>query len=137
MGERNYEHVINLNDYRINHDDNGLGVCLGSDSVPKLMNQDKQKRLEEIYKTYPKKLGKSQGMKTARSQCKTEAKLNLLAFAVENYIKHIHDNGTHPQFIMYFSTFMNQWQDWTDPDQGKVTMAVKCVGPELDPEIFE
>jgi len=92
-------------------------------------------RILEIYSRYPKKLGKSAGMRTAITQCKTPEKLELLDQAVTNYIAHIAKEGTERQYIMYFSTFMSQWRDWLDSDVGTVhSTTIDLNGIDFDPK---
>lgn len=100
-----------------------------------VMNHEIQKELELIYRAYPRKLGKSQGMRVARNQCKTLKTVEELRAAVRTYAKFLMETQTEPQFVMYFSTFMNQWRDWLDPEQGAVTLPK--TGPKLNPEAFE
>ncbi len=86
------------------------------------MKKDLQKRLEEIYKLYPRHLGKSRGMKTARVQCGTSSLMDELEKAVIAYRAYVEREKTDPQFIVYFSTFMSGWRDWLDPEHGKITV---------------
>jgi hypothetical protein len=86
--------------------------------------------LEEIYKLYPKKLGKSPGMKKARRVIKTVFDVDDLRMAVENYKKYLARENTPPQYIMYFSTFMNQWEDWIELDLDEAIP--KAIDPTAD-----
>lgn len=83
------------------------------------------KMIADIYKKFPRKMGKTQGMRTVRTQCKTKESIEQLSLAVDNYLAHITTEGTEKQYILYFSTFMNQWRDWLDPETGSV------VKPEI------
>lgn len=58
-------------------------------------------------------------MNRLRTQCTTEEKLNKLSLAVENYKKFIIKQNTEAQYVLYWSTFANQWKDWLDPEHGK------------------
>jgi len=69
---------------------------------------------EEIYKTYPRKIGKKEGMQKCKNKIKTEEKYNQLKVAVENYAKYV--KSTNTQYIKHFSTFMNNWEDWIELD---------------------
>lgn len=75
-------------------------------------------RLMEIYSRYPRKMGKTRGFKTALSQCKKNEDFNRLEMAVTNYVSYIIKEKVDKPYILYFSTFMNQWEDWLDPDVG-------------------
>lgn len=44
--------------------------------------------------------------------------LTQLSWAVNNYRHHLERENTEPRFIKYFSTFMGEWRDWTDPKHG-------------------
>lgn len=83
-----------------------------------------QDRFDEIYALYPKKMGKSQGMRSASAQIKTMKDMDQLHLAVMNYTAHVIREETEKQYILYFSTFMHQWKDWLEPDIGSV-MTVK------------
>jgi len=75
---------------------------------------------ENIYSLYPKKLGKGAGMRKAKAEIKSAAELHQLQSAIEAYRSHIARNQVEPKFIKYFSTFMNNWREWLDPETGKV-----------------
>lgn len=68
--------------------------------------------LEDLYELYPRKRGRTKGLAKARREIKTEKDYNDLKKAIENYSSEV--SGSDQQFIMYFSTFMNQWRDWYD-----------------------
>jgi hypothetical protein len=67
-----------------------------------------------VYNLYPKKLGKSQGLKTFNRTIKTTTDYDRLVLAVQNYAAHVDAEKTEPKFIKHFSTFMNQWSDWIE-----------------------
>jgi hypothetical protein len=77
-----------------------------------------QMALEDAYKGYPRKLGKSPGMKFARANIRTLEKAEQLKNAIWNYRKHLEREKTESKFIMHFSTFMRQWSDWLDENHG-------------------
>ena len=80
---------------------------------------EKEKRLEEIYKQYPRKLGKSQGMRKAQKEIQTVFELDDLQMAIANYKAHLERENVSAKYVLYFSTFMNQWRDWLDEGQGQ------------------
>lgn len=84
-----------------------------------LNKMTRNEELEKLYKLYPKKLGKSPGMRTARRLIKTDKDLKDLEKAILNYRTHLEKNRTEPKYILYFSTFMNQWTDWLDESHGE------------------
>jgi hypothetical protein len=74
---------------------------------------------ESVYRDYPRKLGKSPGLKKCRTHVKTEADYESLKYAIERYKQHCASNHVEAKFIMHFSTFMNQWRDWLDLGHGE------------------
>lgn len=76
--------------------------------------------LESLYKKYPRKEGKLKGMATAKTQIKTQADYDDLSLAIDKYVKNIKQEGTESRFIKHFSTFMNSWREWLDPETGTV-----------------
>ncbi len=68
--------------------------------------------LEAIYQRYPRKLGKSAGMKRLRQTVKTPAQLDSLSLALDNFLWHHKTERTKIGFYPYFSTFTSSWQDW-------------------------
>lgn len=97
------------------------------------IKKTKNGRIAEVYAIYPRKLGKSAGMKKAMGQCKTMAEVNKLEIAVKNYIAHITREGTEPKFILYWSTFLNGWRDWLDPETGTtVTQKLDLSGIKFE-----
>jgi len=75
-----------------------------------------QEYLETIYQEYPRKEGKTPGMRVALRQIKNEEDLTNLAQSVENYAKR--KKGVEKKYLLMFGTFMNQWRDWLDPNHG-------------------
>ena len=71
--------------------------------------------IEEAYKSYPNKKGKTVGMRKLVSQIKTEESLNQLILAIKNYADECKTNKTEPQYTKHFSTFANCWQDYIEP----------------------
>ena len=72
--------------------------------------------LLDCYRLYPRKRGKSPGMKLAKRLIKTQDDLVAFRHAIENYKKVIAYDETEPQYVMYFSTFMGQWEDFLDDE---------------------
>lgn len=98
-----------------------------------LTEEDKKERIkkvcaqkfdfETLYKNYPRKMGKSQGIKKALREVKNQEDYHALDQAIEKFRKFHLQKGTEAQFIPHFSTFMSSWRDWCDPDAGKVVVA--------------
>lgn len=74
--------------------------------------------LEEAYQLYPRKIGKSPGMRIAMRSIKNKNDLENLKLAILKYRAHIEREKTEAKFVMYFSTFMNQWMDWLEDGHG-------------------
>jgi hypothetical protein len=96
---------------------------LPAESKPKQPKFD----LEAVYKLYPRKQGKSEGMRRLKTQIKLPTDYEDLILAVKNYAAYC--AGKEPQFIKMFSSFVSEWRDWTDPSNGTVTL----IGRELKP----
>lgn len=67
---------------------------------------------EKIYEEYPRKLGKSLGIRRLQQKIKTKERYDLLLNAVINF-KHVCEMaGTEEKFIPHFSTWVNKWEDY-------------------------
>jgi hypothetical protein len=73
---------------------------------------------EKTYEAYPRREGKSSGFKVYRRDIVSAEDRLRLQTAIKNY--KFAKRGTEPKFLMMFSTFMNQWEDWLDPKTGTV-----------------
>lgn len=83
--------------------------------------------LEEAYKTYPRKLGKSPGLKKAKKEIKKTSDLENLKTAIQNYKVHLEKENIEPKFTMHFSTFMGQWRDWICPEYEPQGLSISDV----------
>jgi hypothetical protein len=79
----------------------------------------KEGECEGIYAAYPRKKGKSVGLKKLRAEIKAGAKPDDIAKALANFLANLRKEKTEGDFIPYFSTWMNEWRDWLDPEHGK------------------
>lgn len=77
-----------------------------------------QSAIEDAYKGYPRKLGKSPGMKIIRRKLRSLEAVEAFKQAIWNYRKHLEREKTESQYIMHFSTFASQWTDWLDENHG-------------------
>lgn len=75
---------------------------------------------DKIYGEYPRKIGRKSGYKAFLKQIKTQENYNNLAKACNNYAMHCRKNDIELRFIKHFSTFMNHWEDWVNPDKAVV-----------------
>ncbi len=82
---------------------------------------------DSIYKKYPRKMGKTAGIKKCGTEIKTEEDFAALSSAVDKYAAHCRKENTEAKFVKHFSTFMGCWRDWATDDVGKVALnAIAC-----------
>lgn len=72
---------------------------------------------ESLYQAYPRKIGKTPGIKKAQQGVKSQADYDALAKAIAHFTAHHVREKTELRFIPYFSTFMTSWRDWINPPQ--------------------
>jgi hypothetical protein len=87
---------------------------------------------EEVYQSYPRKEGKSNGFKIYQRDIKSPEDRNLLIAAIQNYVAKKSDR---PEYMLHFSTFMGQWRDWLDPDAGTIRLNVKKAEIKSEEEL--
>lgn len=68
--------------------------------------------LELAYKNYPRKEGKTVGMKALAKQIRHREDFQNLLIAVDNYREECRKQARERQFIKVFSTFANCWRDY-------------------------
>ena len=75
---------------------------------------------DRVYREYPRKEGKQEGIKHCRSQIKTSDAYEQLLLAVRRYRDKCQLDGTETKFMKHFSSFMagGKWRDFLDPDVG-------------------
>ncbi len=83
----------------------------------KFINFPKQK-IEFIYSRYPRKEGKSVGIKRLKTQIKNEKDLEDFGRAVDNYVDFCKRERRPKEFIKQFSTFITEWRDWLSDETG-------------------
>lgn len=76
--------------------------------------------LDRVYRRYPKKVGKAEGMKRALRLIRTPDDLVALERALDRFLAYHARVQTEPQYLPYFSSFMSSWTDWLDEDAGVV-----------------
>jgi len=69
-------------------------------------------KLDDIYKIYPRKEGKSIGLKKLSKILKTDADILRCHQAAQNYAKLCELEGRDRQYIKHFSSFANCWEDY-------------------------
>lgn len=73
----------------------------------------------KLYELYPKKEGKTKGLKTCKVQIKTENEYNQLKTAIVKYRQLCEANRVDLKYIKQFSSFMHCWRDYLDNEVGK------------------
>lgn len=97
----------------------GIGTGKGNTVLdPKNEQRVTNEDLESVYQLYPRKEGKSDGLRIARAQIKTLAELADLRKAIERYTAKLKVDGTDKKYIKHFGTFMAKWRDCLEPDYG-------------------
>jgi len=104
-------------------------------------DQDKEKAIfdfEILYQKYPLKKGKSEGLARLKNIIKTDEEYQLFSKAIDKYIQVIHRDGTQPQYIKHFSSFVGSgkvqpWLDFTQDDVGtsKIQFTSKTMSAQL------
>lgn len=90
-----------------------------------------------LYESYPRKIGKKKGLEICEKVVKTEADFQRVRTAISNYRDHCAREGTEPKFIKHFSTFMNSWEDWLEPNTGRSPPPVSAITAEELNALFE
>ncbi len=87
--------------------------------------------LEFLYREYPLKEGKKGGLKVCKRVIKTQQDYENVLYAIRRYTA----AKAGSKFIQHFSTFMNNWEDWLDPQTG--TVAQNKPKPLIDHSIWD
>lgn len=93
-------------------------------------NVKSQFDLEKLYEGYPRKKGKTPGLKKLSKDILSIEDYEQLAAAIQNYAQEV--AGKEPQYILHFSTFAGQWRDWVhvEPDQTQFSINTKPISLE-------
>lgn len=92
--------------------------------------------LEEVYQGYPRKQGKSEGLRRLKAQIKTKDDLASLGVAIQNYRDHLAKSGTEAKYVKQFSSFVTDWKDWLDPNNG-MSEKIKQNNDDFYDEVFK
>jgi hypothetical protein len=80
-----------------------------------LSSEERSLYADMIYKMYPRKEGKSAGIKKLKEKLKTVDQVAKFSKAVENYKKKLARDCTPTQYTLLFSTFVNgRWEDYLE-----------------------
>lgn len=89
-------------------------------NVTIIVNSDKL--FNQLYKQYPKKVGKKAAMRHFRSSVKTENDQKDIQIALKHYLE---SKRVMNGYIQNASTWFNNWQDWVDFEE---KICPKCKG---------
>ena len=73
---------------------------------------------EDLYFGYPRKQGKKRGIESLKKKIKTESDYENFKKAVRNYADQIRRDKTEIKYIKLFSSFVNCWEDYVEPEKG-------------------
>lgn len=86
--------------------------------------------LEALYQLYPRKKGKTPGLKKLSREITSETDYEDLRLAIQNYSLEV--QGRQPEHIAYFSTFVSQWRDWVHPEPDTVSYSINTTPLNLE-----
>jgi hypothetical protein len=87
----------------------------GGDPPPKESRHKPPKfDLEMLYKAYPRKQGKTKGLKRLSREIKTQTDFENFQLAVSNYNRET--LSVENQYKKHFSSFVSEWRDWITPE---------------------
>jgi hypothetical protein len=106
--------------------------ALQQEIIPKVKNIRITKSRSEfdfiaLYQKYPRKVGKTAGIKRCEAQIKTPEDYALLSQAIDSYVEYLKKEGTEPKFVKHFSTFMSEWRDFLDRETGNNSLKKRSV----------
>ena len=108
---------------------------INNNSIINYSNNTYEQIAEELYKKYPRKKGKKQGIKKTIKYLKdnTYTKEQILN-AINNYKQEINKNNTEEKYIKHFSTFINNIEDYNMKEIKETKKEVKKV--KFDESMF-
>lgn len=90
----------------------GAGVLVSVEPVPRF-------DFAAIYGRYPRKVGKTNGLKRLASSVKSAGDYAALVRALGVYLAHV--AGKDKQYIRQFDTWTTTWRDWLEADAADTT----------------
>jgi hypothetical protein len=102
----------------VTEDGNGNG---NGDGNGKERRRNFKPDLEAIYARYPRKEGKSIGLKKLNAALKTESDFQDCMRALTHFLAHHKRQQTSAEYVPYFKSWATEWRDWLDPNHGKTT----------------
>lgn len=70
----------------------------------------------EAYKLYPRKEGKTPGIRILATNVKNQEDFELLIEAIKNYGAICRKEAREKKFILHFATFAGRWRDYIPAD---------------------
>ena len=113
-------------------------ACNHTDITDRQTNNNAQRAqfefdAEALYWEYPRHVAKGNFLKKLRKLITSQKKLDEFKLALGNYQKYITENSIESKFIKYPTTFLSEWSDWLDPENGNVVfMKSKGTKKESD-----
>lgn len=91
--------------------------AIWADSNPEIKEKKLSFDFEYLYNLYPPRpnQNKKAAFKRLASQIKTSSQYDQLQKAIFNYSNYVTVKRVEPDFIKQFSTFVNNWEEWTVP----------------------
>lgn len=74
--------------------------------------------LEAAYQCYPRKNGKTRGLKKLKEEIKSSRDAKSFQDAVTKYRQNCKQEKTPAAYVKHFSTFVSEWRDWLDSETG-------------------
>jgi hypothetical protein len=71
--------------------------------------------LEAVYRAYPRKVDKSNGLDALRKSVKTPEDYAFCLVAVRNFAAYHARERTEDKYIPYFGKWARRWKDWLEP----------------------
>lgn len=120
----------------------GVSIPLGHPSQgdkDKDMDKDKDREMlfELLWSKYPRKDGRKEAFRHFKATVTTEEDSANIQAALGNYLKHLKNNRTEPQFIKMGSTWFNNWQDWVSYKDPREVLGTSPIDPEKARKIEE
>lgn len=84
---------------------------------------------DSLYSKYPRKEGKTRGLKICATQIKSQDDYQNLSKSIDNYSVYCASKVKDPKFIKHFSSFMAEWRDWIEYKSNNIQ--------DMTPEQFE
>jgi hypothetical protein len=122
LGQVGFARDCDTDDTSTSHDCNTHVTLRNETDVTRRDETDDNARtvfdFESLYQKYPRKEGKTRGIKIAEREIRTPEEYDLLSSAVDRYAKYCEAQGTEGKYIKHFATFMGCWREWLDPATG-------------------